>query len=201
MTFTPGVPFDGQSLLSSKPMVRGNFTSLYNTIDENHYPPGADQGKHKKAVFIDDSTTTGTAVNEVAIFPQTYDSELQLMYRPPNQGGAQDMWPACARIRAYARFAPSGSGIQTPIGHSLNCSINQTNAAGSPRFTVTFLEPFPIGSATQNLYFVMGQAQRGSGINTEQVEIVFYNFDNASSSFQMQCSQTCNYVAFVVYGG
>lgn len=195
MTFTPGVPFDGQSLLNSKPMVRGNFTSLYDTVNENHYPPNdANQGDHKKAVFINDSTTTPTTTTEVALFPETYDSELQLMYRPPDQSNSEDKWPACPQIRAYGRFDSAG----TLIGHSLNCSITFVSAG---EFTVTFTTPFPVGAlpADQDKYFVIGHAQRGAAQNTRESDITFY--DITSSGFTLATNSASNYIAFVVYGG
>jgi hypothetical protein len=159
MTFTPGVPFDGQSLDNSRPLVRNNFTSIYDNIDENHYPPNdANDGKHKKAVFLNDSSTTGTAANEVAIFPQTYNASLQLMYRPPSTASAADMWPACPMIRAYGRF---NSNTNSTIGTPLNLSFTKVSATET---TVTITTPFPIGAATDNyIPFVFVQRNLTAG--------------------------------------
>lgn len=141
MTFTPGSPFDGESLLNSKPEVRGNFTSLFNTIDENHYPPNdANAGAHRKAVFINDSAAVSTSASEVTLFPQSYDSSLQLMNRPVNTGSGGDMWPACPMIRAYGRF---NNLANATVGATLNLTFTRVNQFET---TVNITTPFPIGA-------------------------------------------------------
>jgi hypothetical protein len=171
MTFTPGVPFDGQSLLNSKPMVRGNFTSLYDTIDENHYPPNSPtgQGIHKKSVYVNDSSTTGTNASQVAAFPKTYDSQLQLMYRPPSTGDAGDMWPLAPMIRAYARYNLFTDAI---IGSSLNLSFTKNS---NSNVTVNITTPFPIGAPTANYIPIIFMVKSNS-VNTN------FNVTNITST-------------------
>jgi hypothetical protein len=48
MTYTVGVPFDGQSLGNSKPQVRANFSDLFTWAAKNHFALNtANAGKHQ----------------------------------------------------------------------------------------------------------------------------------------------------------
>lgn len=84
MTWTFGVPADGQSLGNSKLEIRNNFNLTYNTFNQNHYPPTDPlQGKHK-FVVLPTTTIPTTAVNEFAVYSKTVNTISQLFYTSDN---------------------------------------------------------------------------------------------------------------------
>lgn len=199
MTFTPGCPFDGQSLLSSKPQVRGNFTSLYNSIDENHYPPNDPlDGKHRKSVYPEQSAPfPSTIANECVTFARDYNGATQLMYRPENTAAGGDAW-ALSGIpqRAFVRFSTVGVPVTATVtGASFNVT-NVTRVSPNPlKYQINLTTPFPIGAATQNDYAVM---VFGSGLSTITVETLtaasfVINFGNVAN--------TSDHITVIVLGG
>lgn len=89
MTFTPGMPFDGETLGQSKPEVRNNFTSLRqaisNTVKPNHndvLPPSGVPGTH---LFVEMPVQVAgaanlPAANEGGLITQTVSGKSELFY-------------------------------------------------------------------------------------------------------------------------
>jgi len=54
MSYTVGIPLDGQSLGNSKPQVRANFNQLFNFVAVNHFALNTiNAGKHKFVELVD----------------------------------------------------------------------------------------------------------------------------------------------------
>src|SRR3990167_7336460 len=198
MTFTPGIPFDGQSLLNAKPLVRGNFTSLYDTIDENHYPPGSatGQGKHKKSLYVEQATPVpdypSTAVNECVAFARDFNGATELMYRPENTASSGDAWALSGlKVRASGCFDSAGA----TIGSLFNCTITKTD---STHYLVTFLTEFPIGASTAD-YGVIIFSQKSNSF----VETVVDTPIEASFTIRIPAAGNANptRTSFIVFGG
>lgn len=87
MTYTVGVPFDGQSLSNSKPQVRSNFTVLNTAFSQNHVALGAvDQGKHKFLQMPEQGSAPVTAVDEGALYTKVASNITNLFWRQENNG-------------------------------------------------------------------------------------------------------------------
>lgn len=75
MTFTPNIPATGQSLGQTKNLISGNFTNYFNTISQDHVPPGTNQGKHNQSTYVSQgagaSKSPVTAATEVALYSGT----------------------------------------------------------------------------------------------------------------------------------
>jgi hypothetical protein len=70
MSYTVGIPLDGQSLGNSKPQVRANFTQLYNYTAVNHVAlNNLGQGKHTFVELVNQANQT-TGLGESAIYSQ-----------------------------------------------------------------------------------------------------------------------------------
>lgn len=70
MTYTVGIPQDGQSLGNSKPQVRANFSDLFTYLSNNHYALNAtNAGKHK-FIEMPNETNKVTVADECAIYGQ-----------------------------------------------------------------------------------------------------------------------------------
>lgn len=87
MTYTVGVPFDGQSLSNSKPQVRSNFTVLNTAFSQNHVALGAvDQGKHKFLQMPQQGSAPVTSVDEGGLYAKIVSGVTSLFWRQQNNG-------------------------------------------------------------------------------------------------------------------
>ncbi len=87
MTFTPGMPFDGQTLGNSKPLVRNNFTALSNAEAVDHVPLNqTDAGKHTGIHLIPFSSSSPPAVSgrEIVLYNRDVGSNQAIFYRSPS---------------------------------------------------------------------------------------------------------------------
>jgi hypothetical protein len=87
MTYTVGIPFDGQSLSNSKPQIRSNFTVINTAFSVNHLALGAvDQGKHKFLQMPQQGSAPSTALNEGGLYAKDVSGITSLFWRQENNG-------------------------------------------------------------------------------------------------------------------
>lgn len=123
MTYTLGIPADGQSLGNSKPQVRGNFTTIFNAFAVNHVALNSSpQGKHF-FVEMPDVSDQATTTNEIGLYCKKAGSPAysNLFFRqeiggadPTKNQGAIIQMTNIAPVNASSgySFLPGGMLIQ-----------------------------------------------------------------------------------------
>src|SRR5688572_19519069 len=78
MSFTDGIPLNGQSLGDSRDLVRNNFSTLRTAMQVNHLNiNGANSGKHDFVQMVNRTTPTILA-NESALYSRAIGGVTQL---------------------------------------------------------------------------------------------------------------------------
>ena len=179
MTFTPGLPFDGQSLGSSKPLIRGNFTNYSNLVSQDHIGPnGTGQGKHNKSTYVSQTTSPATLSTEVAMYSRTIGGVVQLcLQRSGAISGAADIQMTAGTPQTANTFPDTGLTF-LPGGFVLMWSVSNSLATGSN--TITFsskgLPNFPTRGLTgwavpYNVAGFAGNAVQILGVNQTSITI------------------------------
>lgn len=114
MSFTPGIPSDGQSLGNSKPQVRGNFTVINDTMSINHVAMNSlGAGKHKFLQMPEQGSAPTTISNEGSLYTKEAQGITNLFWRQESNGSEIQLTNSgiSATNRGYS-FLPGGILIQ-----------------------------------------------------------------------------------------
>lgn len=137
MTYTSGMPFDGQSLGSSKPQVRGNFTTIFNAFAVNHVAlDSLPQGIHTKVDLLNGSDNVSPA-NCDTLYSKISNSIGELFYIRPGGSPIQmtNNNPTALGTIPGCTFLPGGLLLQFGF---FKIAANNTPE------TVTFALPFTV---------------------------------------------------------
>lgn len=110
MTFTAGIPQDGQTLGSSKPQVRNNFTNLFNTFAIDHVN-GNDithPGRHNLSSYVAQGSDPATAANICAIYSKIVGGVPQLYFRQQSSGTVYQMTGTSSSATSIPSVAANG---------------------------------------------------------------------------------------------
>lgn len=89
MVYTPNIPNASDFIDESQPIIKANFQQLDTSFGLNHYSFSdgtANNGKHKYAVFPEQTVDGPTAVNEVSVYSKEYNTVASLFLRLENSG-------------------------------------------------------------------------------------------------------------------
>lgn len=146
MTFTPGSPFDGQSLGSSKPQVRGNFANYFSVISQDHVDPNASgQGKHNKSTYVSQTASPGTLSTEIAAYSKTVAGAVEwFLQRSGQMAAGPDIQLTSSSPISGGSFPSSGQTFLAG-GLQLKWGTASVSAGGSssPTFISQGLPNFP----------------------------------------------------------
>lgn len=144
MTFTAGIPLDGQSLGSSKVPVRDNFTAIVADLGVNHVAINlADQGKHKFLQMPEQGSAPTSAANEGALYTKvgTNPAETNLFFRAESNGFEYRLTrPIAASTTEFATntaYAANHTGGWTFLPGGLLLQYGLRSSPGSSG-TITF---------------------------------------------------------------
>jgi|SRR5208337_377759 len=181
MTFTTNIPVSGQTLGGSRPLVNGNFTSLYNTIAVNHVPPngsmGIGQGKHTFVEMPVQAVTPTTLVNEGGLYTQTLaGTSASLLYyqRDANTSVNQPVLP----MAVCTFITRTGTGAATIVS---GYNITSVTKSGPGAYDVVFAFPLPFTASVKE-YTVL----YGIGNSPQNQALLLYTFSASGTGFTVQ---------------
>lgn len=89
MSYTLGIPADGQSLGNSKPQVRTNFTEIFNGLAVNHIAFNAlGTGKHKFLQMPEQGSAPTTGTDEGGVYTSDIKGGFTNLFWKQESGGA-----------------------------------------------------------------------------------------------------------------
>lgn len=148
MTYTVGIPLDGQSLSNSKPQIRSNFTVINTAFSVNHLDLGAvDQGKHKFLQMPQQGSAPATAVDEGGLYAKIVSGVTSLFWRQQNNG-------AEIRLTGVTPVALANGYSTLPGGIIVQWGSISTVAVTTPVLFATSNINFP-----NNCFHVFAQTQ------------------------------------------
>jgi len=158
MTYTVGIPFDGQSLSNSKPQIRSNFTVINTAFSVNHLALGAvDQGKHKFLQMPQQGSAPSTALNEGGLYAKDVSGITSLFWRQENNG-------AEVRLTGVTPVALENGYSTLPGGLIIQWGADTNDMTEGENRTYTFPIAFPSTCATvQVTIFGNGDASGDNG--------------------------------------
>lgn len=114
MSFTPNIPFVGQSLGNSRTQVLNNFASLRTQTAANHADVNdANAGKHTFIQYVVQGSDPSTAANEVARYTKLVSGVAREFLRLPSNGSVfQVSGPAPVVGANGYTFLPGGLLMQ-----------------------------------------------------------------------------------------
>jgi hypothetical protein len=186
MSYTLGIPADGQSLGNSKPQVRTNFTQIFNAFALNHVPlNGSGQGKHLFVQMPEDADKV-TGANEIGLYCKEAQSYANLFFRQEtggadpdkNQGAIIQMTNVAPVNSANGRsFLPGGLLIQW--GVTTLDSNGQATINFSPSFSLA-----GVNNAPWNIQLTMATGAVAVQRCVYANNVVFDKFDIVSTNGQ-----------------
>ena len=154
MTYTVGVPFDGQSLSNSKPQIRSNFSVINTAFSTNHLALGAiDQGKHKFLQMPNQSAAPTTSSNESGFYAKSAQSFSNLFWRQES-GGADPLKNQGAEIQLTNVLPTNASKGCTFLPGGLLMQWESKNLSGGS-VGFSFTRQFTLGGIANNPWSIV----------------------------------------------
>ena len=181
MAYTLGIPSDGQSLGNSKPQVRGNFTSIFNTFALNHIAFNSiGEGKHK-FVEMPEVADQATSSDEIGLYCKEAQSFSNLFWRQES-GGADPLKNQGAIIQMTNILPINATTGRTflPGGFLLQWGIVTLNGSGVQ--TVNFPSTFTLSGVNNDPWNIQVTMADTTFVTIRTVGISAYAFDQFSIS-------------------
>jgi hypothetical protein len=146
MSFTPDMPFSGQSLGNSRLQVLNNFKNYYDTIALNHVAPNTSgQGKHTFVEMPVQGSTPSTLAGEGGLFTKALSSDptKSILYyqRDANVATNQPVLP----MAVCAFITRNTNGMCTLVAGYNVTSVERTTT-GTYRVTLGITLPYVAGT-------------------------------------------------------
>lgn len=179
MSYTLGIPADGQSLGNSKPQVRGNFTTIFNAFAVNHVAlDSLPQGIHKRVDLLEVSTPAPLAGMDTLYAQATSIPLGELFYI---RGGSPDV---IQMTNGTPVNASSGSTF-LPGGMLMQWGFETLNASGFKQ--VSFSIPFRLSGGNTPPWNIQLTLRTGDILVQRCVyadNVLFDKFDIKSTNAQ-----------------
>lgn len=147
MSFTPGIPANGQSLGSSRTQVLNNFASLRSTLAANHVDVNsANPGLHTHADFLAQSADPNPATGIVSHYSKVVTGVTQWFFQRENTGPIIQMSNGNPSI--MSTFPNSKGQSFLPGGFILQWGFLVVPGNGSGFDTVNLNTTFPTAPLT-----------------------------------------------------
>jgi hypothetical protein len=158
MSYTLGIPSDGQSLGNSKPQVRANFTEIFNTFAVDHvgYNSGG-AGRHKFVHIVEGAAPT-TGTNEGALYTSDTKGGFTNLFWKQESGGAvpeKNQGESIQMTNITPSNTPTGRSF-LPGGMLIQWGSFTTGGDGS-NTTVTFNVPFDAATVPYSVLLTFAQ--------------------------------------------
>lgn len=177
MSYTTGIPTNGQSLGNSRPQVQGNFDYINTSNSVNHVAFNSSGfGKHKFLQMPEQGSAPATAANEGGLYTKESQSITNLFWRQESSGTQIQM----------TNIAPTNSqkgSTFLPGGLLLQWDFVTIGASGSAT-TVTLLEQFTKAGVNFDPYVVM-VTPSASAASITGLSLGTRNFVAASKQFDI----------------
>ena len=173
MTFTPDMPFSGQSLGNSRTQVLNNFKNYYDVVSRNHVAPNASgQGKHTFVQMPVQSPVPSTLAGEGGLFTQSLSSDptKSILYyqRDANTTINQPVLPM-----AMATFILRNSNEAATVVNGYNVTAVTRIGVGAYRVNLAITLPYVAGTTEYGvLLSERGQPTNQGTVFYTQVDLV-----------------------------
>lgn len=153
MAYLPSIPLGNQTLKSSQPQIKENFTVLNNVYSHDHFAytetNAAYIGRHKFVTIPANLTLPTPGSNELAIYSKIVSGNPEIFWRRNGSltelqltsGGYPTTNPGSMQLKAAVRFQATTGSISysfnvTSVSYSApqNYQVNFTTALGSANY-------------------------------------------------------------------
>jgi hypothetical protein len=141
MTFTVGIPEDGQTLGQSKPLVRGNLDSLYDTFLVNHQDINlSNPGTHTFVELLNQATPTNPLPGIMAHYSKTTAGVTEWYLQREETAGPTP--GAIIQMSTINGTPVASSNGQTFLPGGLVMKFGSQTFPGPGGVTVVYTNPF-----------------------------------------------------------
>ena len=170
MTYTLGVPFDGQSLGNSKPQIRSNFNVINSDFAVNHIAFGSTgEGKHKFMQMPEQGSNATTGSDEGALYTKVADAYTNLFWRQES-GGADPAKNQGAVIQMTNLLPINASNGSTFLPGGLLLQFGVATLSGGAA-AVVYPYAFSLGGVANNAWSIQVTVLQSQGAAPRVVSV------------------------------
>lgn len=180
MTYNPGIPQPNDLLSTSQPQIQTNFSQANTIFDANHFTfdsaTAANRGKHRKVVVVEQATSPGTALDEMAIYTKDVGGITQLFLQRANIAPAGADIQLTPAVLGDPQLVGTNGTTFLPGGFIMKFGLTSANGTTAITWAGLGLTNFP-----NNCFLVIGQPSTNAGPNAANDYV--YTFGVSTTGF------------------